>query len=82
MLDRCHWSSITSAYQAYRHASIVMTLAIELGITQRPMSLTQHEMLVGSGSSVLSQPNESLSSKFWGYEARRAFVGAYAISSL
>jgi hypothetical protein len=55
---------------------------MELGITQRPPnSVTQHELLVGYGS-VLSQPSETMSTKYWSYEARRAFIGAYVIATL
>jgi len=60
---------------------MIVTMAIELGITQRPMSTTQHEVIVNS-TSVLSKTNETVSSKFWNYEARRAFIAAYVVSTL
>lgn len=60
---------------------MIVTMAIELGITQRPMSISQHEVLVNT-TSVLPKPKEAVASKFWNSEARRAFVAAYAVSSL
>ena len=71
---------IPVASQVYRLGSVVVSLALELGINQRPMNVTQHEMIVGSGLG-LSQVHEATSSNFWDYEARRAFIGAYVIST-
>ncbi|EXJ66187.1 uncharacterized protein A1O5_10803 [Cladophialophora psammophila CBS 110553] len=62
-------------------ASLVVALAVELGIDQKPMNVTQHDMIIGSNT-VLAQTHEAVSSKFWGYEARRAYIGAYTISTL
>ncbi|EXJ80913.1 hypothetical protein A1O3_07201 [Capronia epimyces CBS 606.96] len=76
----CHWYATPFANQAYRQASLIATLAIELGITQRPTNMNQHDMIVGSASA-FSQTNETVSSKFWSYEARRAYVGTYQIST-
>lgn len=44
------------------------------------MNVTQHEMIVGP-SSGLDQNPEPLSLKFWGPEARRAYLGAFTIST-
>ncbi|OCT50483.1 hypothetical protein CLCR_07356 [Cladophialophora carrionii] len=60
--------------------SLVVSLAVELGINQKPTSVTQHEMIVGPGSA-LEQGNEAMSSKFWGFEARRAYLGAFTVST-
>ncbi|OAL30291.1 hypothetical protein AYO20_08769 [Fonsecaea nubica] len=76
----CHWHAYPVATQVYRLASLVVTMAVELGIDQKPMNVTQHDMIVNSGSS-LTQSNEVVSSKFWGYEARRAYIGAYNVST-
>ncbi|OQU97426.1 hypothetical protein CLAIMM_03358 [Cladophialophora immunda] len=76
----CHWHAYPVATQVYRLASLVVTLAVELGIDQKPMNVTQHDMIVGS-SAALAPTNEAVSSKFWGYEARRAYIGAYTIST-
>lgn len=77
--SRCHWHAYPVATQVFRLGSLVVTLAIELGINQRPMNMTQHEMIVGP-SSGLNQSAEPLSLKFWGPEARRAYLGAFTIS--
>lgn len=78
--NRCHYYASPVTCQAYRLGSLAVSLAVELGITQRPMNITQHDMIVSSGSA-FSQ-NETASSQFWSYEARRAFVGANTISTL
>ncbi|KIX09385.1 uncharacterized protein Z518_00464 [Rhinocladiella mackenziei CBS 650.93] len=75
----CHWYATPFAYQAFRHGSLVASLAVELGITQRPMSITQHDIIVNAGAGP-PPTNEAMSSKFWCYEARRALAGAYIIS--
>jgi hypothetical protein len=80
MLQRCHWYSTPVATQVYRLGSLVVSLAVELGINQKPTSVTQHEIIVGPGSA-LEQGSEAVSSKFWGYEARRAYLGAYTVST-
>ncbi|KAK4945618.1 hypothetical protein LTR10_015237 [Elasticomyces elasticus] len=76
----CHWYTVTFSSQPYRLATMIVTMAIELGITQRPMSTSQHEVIVNS-TSVLSKSNEIVSSQFWNYEARRAFIAAYVVST-
>ncbi|KIW70790.1 hypothetical protein PV04_03030 [Phialophora macrospora] len=76
----CHWYTTPVATQVYRLGSLVVSLAVELGINQKPTSVTQHEIIVGPGSA-LEQGSEANSSKFWGYEARRAFLGAYTVST-
>ncbi|KIX96703.1 uncharacterized protein Z520_07422 [Fonsecaea multimorphosa CBS 102226] len=76
----CQWHAYPVATQVYRLASLAVTLAVELGINQKPMNVTQHDMIMGS-SAALSQSSETMSSKFWGYEARRAYLGAYTIST-
>lgn len=80
-LDRCQWYAMPVTSQAYRLGSLVATMAMELGINQRPMSVTQHDMIV-SGNTGFAQTNEVTSSKFWSYETRRVFIGAYIISTL
>ena len=54
---------------------------MELGIHQKPTNVTQHEMILGV-SAGLEHSHEAVSSKFWGYEARRAYIGAFTISTL
>ena len=79
-ISRCHWYTMPVATQVYRLGSLVVSLAIELGLNRRPTSLTQHEMIIGPGAG-LGQANETTVSKFWGYESRRAFLGAYTVST-
>ncbi|OAP61373.1 hypothetical protein AYL99_03576 [Fonsecaea erecta] len=76
----CQWHAYPVATQVYRLASLVVALAAELGIDQKPMNVTQHDMIVGSNIT-LTQCSEAVSSKFWSYEARRAYMGAYTIST-
>ncbi|ETI23719.1 hypothetical protein G647_05524 [Cladophialophora carrionii CBS 160.54] len=76
----CHWYTVPVATQVYRLGSLVVSLAVELGINQKPTSVTQHEIIVGPGSA-LEQGSEAMSSKFWGFEARRAYLGAFTVST-
>ncbi|KAK5212266.1 hypothetical protein LTR47_007185 [Exophiala xenobiotica] len=76
----CHFYTITFSSEGYRLATILVTMAIELGITQKPLTVTQHDLLLNS-SSIFPQTNEATSSKFWSYEARRAFIAAHIIST-
>ncbi|KAJ9603318.1 hypothetical protein H2200_012096 [Cladophialophora chaetospira] len=76
----CHWYTVPVATQVFRLGSLIVALAMELGIHQKPTNVTQHEMIVGQ-SGGLGQNNEDTSSKFWGYEARRAFLGAFTVST-
>jgi len=81
MSHRCHWYAAPYLCQAYRIGSLVVNLAIELGLSQRPMNMTQHDMIMNSSFS-LHQTNETASTNFWSYEARRALAGAYTVSTL
>jgi len=76
----CHFYTITFRSEGYRLATILVTMAIELGITQKPLSVTQHDLLLNS-SSIYPQTNEATSSRFWSYEARRAFIAAHVVST-
>lgn len=74
----CHWHSIPVATQVFRLGSLVVSLAIELGINQKPLNdVSQHEMIVGTGS----RHEQSSSSKLPIHEARRAYVGAFVVST-
>ncbi|EXJ62419.1 hypothetical protein A1O7_02854 [Cladophialophora yegresii CBS 114405] len=76
----CHWYATPVATQVYRLGSLVVSLAVELGLNQKPTSVTQHEIIIGPGSA-LEQGSEAMSSKLWGFEARRAVLGAYTVST-
>ncbi|KAL7936847.1 hypothetical protein V8C35DRAFT_293977 [Trichoderma chlorosporum] len=78
-LGWCHWFATPHKGHIYRLLRLVENLAIELGITQRPMRLTQHEVILKSATKEYSiTPN--ISAEFGTYEARRAYIGAYFYS--
>lgn len=78
---RCHFYTHSFPSGAFRLATVLVTMAVELGITQRPLTVTQHEVLLNS-CSMYAQTNEGTPSKFWNFEARRAFIATHIISTL
>ncbi len=75
---RCHWYTMPFSPQAYRLASLVVTMALELGINERPSEMTQHQVIVQSSS--LSGPSRLGSEHSWSHEIGRAYVGAATVS--
>ncbi|KIW20641.1 hypothetical protein PV08_01218 [Exophiala spinifera] len=76
----CHFYTHSFPSGAFRMASTLVTMAMELGITQSPLTVTQHEVLMNSNS-IYPQSNEGTPSKFWNFEARRAFIATFIIST-
>jgi hypothetical protein len=84
LLVYCAWYHSYAAQgvrPAYRFASLAVTMALDLGLDRRPNSATQHDMIMNSTSSS-AEPHDSSTPKCWSHEARRAFLGAYSLSTL
>lgn len=79
-LVRCHFYATPFARQAYRLASLAVNLALELGINERPSATTQHQMIVQCPA-MPQETSEALSGDIWSHDVRRAYIGAYTLST-
>lgn len=77
---RSHFYATPFARQAYRLASLAVNLALELGINERPSTTTQHQMIVQCPA-MPQETSEALSGDMWSHDVRRAYVGAYTVST-
>ncbi|OAP64207.1 hypothetical protein AYL99_00179 [Fonsecaea erecta] len=61
-------------------------MAVELGVTQGPANITQHEMILASpGEPVPAEPSsasQNCHTKSWSLDLKRAYIGAFVISIL
>lgn len=55
-------------------------MALDLGINEKPSSLTQHQMILQSNL-IPRETSEAISDDVWSHEVRRAYAGAYALST-
>ncbi|OJJ33429.1 hypothetical protein ASPWEDRAFT_174836 [Aspergillus wentii DTO 134E9] len=71
----------SSQYQAYRLASLCVTMIFDLGLNRKPLrGTTQHDLILNSKPE--SEHVAHQTPGFWSHEARRALVGAYILSTL
>jgi Fungal specific transcription factor domain len=76
-----HFYATQGIRPVYRYTALAVTMALDIGLDRRPTITTQHDMVINSSPSSAELHDPSVS-KSWSYEAKRAFLGAYALSAL
>lgn len=75
----CHWHISDFNTEAWRPASMIVALAMELGIGERPTEMTQHQMIM-QGSALSRDSSIAFREGGLSHELKRAYAGAYLVS--
>jgi hypothetical protein len=75
---RAHWVIANYNREAYRIASVIVNLTIEMGLNERPSEMTQHQILLQKSSLSLGQA--PFANNGSNHELKRVLAGAYQVS--
>ncbi|KAI9836986.1 MAG: hypothetical protein M1819_000635 [Sarea resinae] len=75
-----HFHISPSMQQCYRLTALAVAIAVDLGLNRRPRKSEKQKMCIESHA-LFAQGLTPAGPDFWNREARRAFIGCYALSS-